>query len=143
MPLSQTVCLQSIWFLYLPLGSIGPILTMSKFFWGKRFALKPKDQGVQISRLHGACCMYIQRAFQGTESFVAIKYSKFSFMFIFDNLMVSQNSWMKLQMDDISKAVIFMTRKLVLLSRWMLALCLSQVYPQFFKFQHKKIVVTR
>ena len=46
MPLSQIVCLQSIWSLYLPLGSMGPILTLSKFFLGKRFALKPWDKGV-------------------------------------------------------------------------------------------------
>ena len=35
MPLSQTVCLESVWSLYLLLGSMGPILTMSKFFWGR------------------------------------------------------------------------------------------------------------
>ena len=46
-------------------------------------------------------------------------------------------------MDNFFKAVIFITGKLVLFSKWVLAPCLSLVYPQFFKFQPKKRVVTR
>ena len=52
MPLSQTVCRQSVWSLYLPLASMGPILTMSKFFRGRGLlsSLGIKESKAQASR---------------------------------------------------------------------------------------------
>ena len=98
---------QSVWSLYLLLGSKGPILTKSKFFRGRGLLSSLRIKESKAPGLRAYCSIRLQRAFhllsnQGRESFVVIKHSKFTSVFILDNLTASYNSWRKLKMDYIS-----------------------------------------
>ena len=107
-------------------------------FRGKRFALKPWDQGVYSSRIQGACCSTsLQERFtcfplkalwrSSTLSFLSylsqiISYGQLEFLEEAPNRIYFQGS-------------LFMTGKLFLLSKWVLAPNSSWIYPHFFRFQ--------
>ena len=110
----------------------------SKFFPGKRFALKPWDQGVYSSRLQGACCsISLQEQFACFPLKALWRSSTLSFLLYLSQIIsYGQLEFLEEAPNRIYfQGSLFMTGKLFLLSKWVPAPNSSWICPHFFRFK--------
>ena len=137
---TDSVFRQSVWYLYLPMGSMGPYFDFVNILLGEEVCsqalglmslkLQASSEPVdaRASREHFACFpLVVQKAVWHSSTL------KFLLCFIFDNslpvrILGGSYNGFYFQGSD------FITGKSVLLSRWVLASCLPWVYPRFLSF---------